>query len=292
MSFSPTTEKGKCNFDFNNAATQSIHDVKTATIMSNLESLKLLKDSTENVLKLLELQNSEEANSKIDSIKEQLEMIKKDIDSKEQFIKSINILKNKHTQHLDLPNFGAKEDFNLEDAVLSCQIFKDIGESITLEIFWHKFCLFCETNNLSEKACIKVLSSLLHGPAHEVFFHNKDKNLEDIVQALIDRFGEMHTIPEKLVSLENLSRKEGERLSSIMQKASALITSTSFIVDEKSRDARYEILMSQNLMKHCTSAAKRAILKQKSAALRAGYIMNYKSMYLTAIEAELHEVNK
>ena len=77
-----------------------------------------------------------------------------------------------------------------------------------------------------------------------------------------------------------------------MQKASALITSTSFIVDEKSRDARYEILMSQNLMKHCTSAAKRAILKQKSAALRAGYIMNYKSMYLTAIEAELHEVNK
>ena len=29
MSFSPTTEKGKCNFDFNNAATQSIHDVKT-----------------------------------------------------------------------------------------------------------------------------------------------------------------------------------------------------------------------------------------------------------------------
>ena len=97
----------------------------------------MIKDNTEHVLKLLELQNSDEAHFKIDSIKQQIEAIDKDIKEKEEKLQNISVLKNKHEAHLSLPKFGSEEKFDLEEAVLSCQIFKANGQDIKLETFWH-----------------------------------------------------------------------------------------------------------------------------------------------------------
>ena len=188
-----------------------------------------------------------------------------------------------------MPEYGINDDFDIEEAALSCNTFTDSDGKITLDQFWKKMCNFVKLKELSEKATKDLLSSLLHGHAFEIYNDNKEKDLESITQVLIDRFGEITTISDHVRALENLTRAPKEKLASVMARCALLLDKTKYLTEAKHRDSRYEIEMKNKLFKVCSHKAKMALEKERTYALRAGYSLPYANLFNLALDAEREE---
>ena len=266
----------------------NIHNTRTEAIKSNLITLNYIKQSNENTLALLEITNTSESLETADEVRDQIEHLEKTIEEEETKLKDIEKLKSEFKEKLRMPILGTNQKYDIESAALSCQKFSDNNSPINnnLEQFWNKLVDFAESNSLSETAIKSLLSCLLIGPAFEVYIDNRDKNLKEIAQILTDRFGEILTISDKLKALHELHRLPGEKLSSVMARCSSLIDATKQSVPREQREVRYELLMTNNLLKLCSCKAKNEIIKERARAARAGYNLPYKSLFLQALAVE------
>ena len=213
------------------------------------------------------------------------------IENEEDKFKKIAELKNAHQQRLKMPSFGTNDKYDIEVVALTCPSFRNGDDKLSLEEFWNKVCSLTENENLSEKAVKNLLSCLLSGQAYQAYHDNKSKTLQEILQVLIDRFGDIQTIEDKLQSLQYISRQPGEKLASVMRRVSALIDKTKHIVDPNEQSMRYNLLMTQNLINLCSQKARRIVLSERAKAARSGYNLPYKNLFFLASDTERNESN-
>ena len=148
---------------------------------------------------------------------------------------------------------------------------------------------YSETEKYSEQAVKNLLSFLLQGRPYRTFYENKEKRLQDITAILIDRFGNVSTISDKIRSLDSITRKDKEKIAGTMSRVAELIDATRLLVKESDRNVRHEILMTNNLLKLASSKARQAMLTQRSRAARSGYIVSYKELLAIASDIERQE---
>ena len=269
----------------------TVHDTTTTTIKHGLTHLKYLKDFQKHFADSLEFHESPQAKDKLEELNAKIEEIDKKIEAEEKKLKEICNLRSEFREKLRIPKFGAEQKFDIERARLSIPTFTDIDDSISLESFWNKVASFADTEELSEKAIKDLLACLLQGPAYDTYNDNREKSLKDILQILIDRFGNMLTIPDKLKLLDNMSRNHMEKLSSVMARCSRLLDATKYTIEPEHRDSRYEIEMKNNLMRLCSPRAKQAIIAKRAVASRAGYNLSYKDIFNLANDVEREEID-
>ena len=267
------------------------HSIETELIKNKLITFTQLKEMAQSFASSLKSQKNPEPETTQEINKLELKIANFDnlIQAEEARFNNIYKLKSAHREQLKMPTFGNIDTYNIEHAALTCPSFTDTTCRITLEEFWNKICSFTENEGLSQKGVKSLLSCLLHGPAYQAYYDNKTKSLHEIVQILIDRFGDIQTIEDKLQSLRTITRLPGEKLSSVMRRVSALIDKTKHIVNEKEQNVRYEILMIENLIKLCSQRASKRIISERDKAARAGYILGYKNLFTLASDIERYE---
>ena len=264
----------------------NVHSTNTKIMESNIENLKYLCDIQKDILFILEELGNEDKLPEIGRAKLRLTEMSEKFKKEEENLKEINILSNAFKQTLEMPEFGDVQEFDIEEAALSCNTFTDSDGKVTLDQFWNKIKNFSIQRALSEKAVRNLLGSLLHGHAFEVYNDNRENDLAKIMQVLIDRFGEITTISDHVRSLENLTRGPKEKLASVMARCALLLDKTKYLCEAKHRDSRYEIEMKNKLSQVCSEKAKIAIEKERNYALRAGYSLPYANLFNLALDAE------
>ena len=268
----------------------NVHSTNTKLLESNLANLKYLCEINKDILFLLDQIGSEDKLPEIGKAKLRLTQIEDKINKDKDHLKEISILSNAFKQTLEMPEFGNVDEFDMEEAALSCNTFTDADGKITLDQFWKKICNYAKLKNLTEKATKNLLGSLLHGHGFEIYNDNKEKDLETITQVLIDRFGEITTISDHVRALENLTRGPKEKLASVMSRCALLLDKTKYLAEAKHRDSRYEIEMKNKLFTVCSQKAKMAIERERNYALRAGYSLPYANLFNLALDAEREEI--
>ena len=257
----------------------------------NLKSLKTFRDISEALNNILssETYRTHQYDESRNTIKDNFKSLKDRIKEEEDKLKNAAALSNKFRQVLQQPAFGTNEKINIEEARLAVPLFTNEEGSSNLQDFWQKLICYSETESLTENGVKNLLSFLLQGRPYRSFYENKDKSLQDICTMLIDRFGNVTTISDKIKELESLTRRSKEKLSGVMSRAAELIDSTRYLVKETERDVRFEILMTNNLLKLASSKAKEAMLSHRARALRSGYVVQYKELLGIAIDIERQE---
>ena len=270
------------------SGTDDYHKVITKLNKENLILMQNNKILTEAVKIIFTDPNF--SNSQYDETKQAVnECFKKNKDcirEKENEMKNVSDLSNEFRQVLQLPNFGANDKINIEEARLAVPLFSNETDSSKLQEFWQKLVCYSETEKLSEAAVKNLLSFLLQGRPYNAFYENKGKSLKDISKMLIDRFGCVSTINDKLKELDSITRGEKESLPGAMSRVAELIDSTKLVAREEIREYRSEMLMLEYLFKLASSKAKQEMLSHKSKALRSGYRVEYKDLLAIAIDTE------
>ena len=139
----------------------------------------------------------------IETIENRIKGLELETDEEEKKLKNIANLKSEFKEKLPCPTFGTENEVNVEKARLTIPFFGNSNNgsfhnttipfsgsqsTIALDEFWHKLFAFAESENLSEQATKKLLGMCMFGEPHKVFFDNKDKDLKEILQILVDRF--------------------------------------------------------------------------------------------------------
>ena len=275
----------------NMEGTSNSHGMATELIKIKLITFTQLKEMAQSLAENLKSQKDPqpETTQEIDKLEQKIINFDNLIKAEETKFNKIYKLKAAHQERLKMPTFGTADTYNIEHAALTCPSFTDTACKLTLEEFWNKICSFTENENLSENGVKSLLSCFLHGPAYQTYYDNKSKPLQEIVQVLIDRFGDIQTIEDKLQLLQKISRLPGEKLASVMRRVSALIDKTKHIVDKNEQNMRYEILMTEHLIKLCSPRASKRILSERDKAARAGYILHYKNLFTLASDIERYD---
>ena len=266
------------------------HNITTELIKANIIMFTQLKEMSQSMLASLKsLPETSETTQQIQLFDQKIVNFDKLIQKEEDKFKKIADLKNAHQQRLKMPTFGTNDKYDHEVVALTTPSFRHNDDKLTLEEFWNKVCSLTENENLSEKAVKNLLSCLLSGEAYQAYFDNKSKSLEEIVQVLIDRFGDIQTIQDKLQSLQDITREPGEKLASVMRRVSTLIDKTKHIVEQNEQSMRYDLLMTENLIKLCSQRARQRLLNERAKAARSGYNLPYKNLFFIATDAERSE---
>ena len=161
--------------------------------------------------------------------------------------------------------------------------------AVNLQEFWQKLVIYTETVDHTERAVKNLLAFLLQGSPYRTFYANKDKSIQDICTILIERFGHVSTIQDKIKELEDITRKDKERISGTMSRVAELLDATQLLVKESDRKVRFEILMTNYLLKLATPKAKQAMLNHRGKSLRSGYVVTYKELLSVAMDIERQE---
>ena len=275
------------------AGTDNYHKLIGKQSKENLKSLNHFKDLSEalnNILNTAHYSTSQFDESR-KAVKDNYKSLKDSIREEEDKLKDASALSNKFRQILQQPVFGANIKINIEEARLAVPLFSDETDSSNLQEFWQKLVSYAETEKLSETSVKNLLSFLLQGRPYRAFYQNKEKSLQEICKIFIDRFGSVTTMSDKIKDLESICRKDKESIRGTMSRVAELIDATQLLVKESDRQVRYEILMTNNLLKLASSKAKQACLNHRSRALRSGIISSYKELLGIACEMERQENN-
>ena len=286
--------------------TNNVHQIATEQSKEKIASIKNTILMQNDILRMYKAMNRD-GNLKlsIETIEGRIKDLTLENEKEEQKLKNIANLRSEFKEKLPYPaTFGTVNDINIESARLSIPSFgnNNVGNmhdvrmtiasgqtTISLEEFWHKLLEYAESISLTEEATKKLLGMCLFGEPHRVFFDNKDKSLKEMLQILVDRFGAIHTIADKLKALENISRLEGEKIQATMNRCNILVDATKYLVPENEREMRQNVLMTQNLLKLVKPGAKNAIVAHRASAARAGYNLSYKELLNIAIDVERME---
>ena len=177
----------------------NIHTLETEGIKQKLVNHLLMKEMAETLLLTLRSSPpSNEIDAKIQEVTARIAHLTDEIEKEESRWVNIAELKGEFKERLKLPRFGMNKDFDPDKCGINCVPFGEIGDKTSLETFWKKICCFSEQQNLSEEGIKELLSGLLRGSAFDTFFNVKDKNLQTILQVLIDRYGAILTLADKL----------------------------------------------------------------------------------------------
>ena len=262
------------------------HKVSTAASKAKIEALIYQKDTLDTLI--LAIQNSTDPliQAKIQPMKSRLAHLNDCITKEETKLKEITQLSSQFREKLEVPKSGTKESVDIEKARLSIPIFNKVDESVSFKEFWHKFSCYSEYEQLTEKAMKTLLQFLLQGEPFDTFYDCQNKTLDQILPILVDRYGPICTLNDKIKSLDTLSRDSNEKLGSTMRKVANLIDSTKLLVREKDRDFRFEILMTNNLIKLASPKARKEILAFRHSAARSGYTVSYKELLTIAQDVE------
>ena len=271
---------------------KSVHNNNTDTTKAKLLNLKYVKNNTENLIIALKNQTSDEAIQKLREATIQVKELEKEIEDEETKLSNIYKLQDEFKEKLILPKFGNNDKYDPECAYLSCNTFIGKDDKVTLNQFWNKLLCFSETNQLSELAVKQLLSCLLNGPAHSTYVDHKDKGLTVIVQALIDRYGSLLTIEDKLRELDDITRKPSEKLQSIMARISSLIDSTQYFYDPSERESRRKLVLFDKLLNVVEPSIKNKLISERVKAARCGYILDYKQLFNLAKDLENQDGQK
>ena len=278
--------------------TNNVHQIATEQSKEKIASIKNTIYMQNDILRLYKTINRDNnLKLSIETIEGRIKDLTLENEKEEQKLKNIANLKSEFKEKLPLPTFGTEDAVNAEAARLSIPCLGMDNSSklyspqinqgiVTLEEFWNKLSLFVEAEGLSEAGTKKLFGLLMFGEPYRAYFDNKDKPIKDILQILIDRFGSVHTIADKLKALDNMSRGDGEKIQGVMNRCNILVDATKYLVPENEREMRQNVLMTQNLLKLVKPKAKNAILMQRSSAARAGYNLSYKELLNIAIDAE------
>ena len=278
--------------------TNNVHQIATEQAKEKIASIKNTILMQNDILRMYKTLNRDGSlKLSIETIEGRIKDLTVETEKEEQKLKNIANLKSEFKEKLPLPTFGAEDAVNAEAARLSIPCLGMDNSSklyspqinqgtVTLEEFWNKLSLFVESEGLSEAGTKKLFGLLMFGEPYRAYFDNKDKPIKDILQILIDRFGSVHTIADKLKALDNMSRGDGEKIQGVMNRCNILVDATKYLVPENEREMRQNVLMTQNLLKLVKPKAKNAILMQRSSAARAGYNLSYKELLNIAIDAE------
>ena len=263
------------------------HDLETEQGKQKLFNYQCMKELAETMLFTLQTSPiNEDVSNRIQTTKAHIDSLKDLIHKEEVKQKNISLLKADFKEKLNLPDFGILDNFDVEKCRLYCPTFSDTSGTTSLETFWKKLCCFAEQEQLSEKGVKQVLSCLLQGSAYETYYFIKERSIKEILQTLIDRFGLISTLSDKLQALETIKREEGEKLKSVMARVSQLIDQTQHVVSYEQRKTRHELLMMSNLKNLCNQKAKLAIAEHAATAARAGYTLPFISLYHIALDVE------
>ena len=278
--------------------TNNVHQIATEQAKEKIASIKNTILMQNDILRMYKTLNRDGSlKLSIETIEGRIKDLTVETEKEEQKLKNIANLKSEFKEKLPLPTFGTEDNINVETArmAIPCLGMDNSNKlyspqinqgAVTLEEFWNKLSLFVEAEGLSEAATKKLFGILMFGEPYRAFFDNKDKPIKDILQILIDRFGSVHTIADKLKALDNMSRGDGEKIQGVMNRCNILVDATKYIVPENEREMRQNVLMTQNLLKLVKPKAKNAILMHRSSAARAGYNLSYKELLNIAIDAE------
>ena len=279
--------------------TNNVHNISTEASKEKLFNLKNIILIQKDILRIYEGSNKDGSlNLAINTIKNRIKDLTSASEEQELGLKNISTLKSEFKEKLPSPVYGTETKIDIERARLMVPAFGNTKgqnllsqtgvpiEGVSLEEFWHKFTLFIESEKLNEEATKNLLAALMFGAPYKVYFDNKEKNVKEILQILIDRFGTLDTIADKLKSLECITRLEGEKLVGCLNRCSILIDATKYIVPENEREMRYNVLMTQNLLKLAKQKAKAQMLAHRATAARAGYNLSYKELLNIAIDSE------
>ena len=270
------------------------HSMTTELMKSKIIMYTQLKEMAQSMLASLKSSTNAptlETTQQIQILEQKIIHFDKLINTEEDKFKKISELREAHQQRLKMPTFGTNDRYDIEVVALTTPSFGHGNDKLSLEEFWNKVCSLTENENLSEKAVKNLLSCLLSGEAYQAYHDNKSKSLQEILQVLIDRFGDIQTIEDKLQSLQNISRQPGEKLAGVMRRVSALIDKTKHMVEPSEQLMRYNLLMTQNLIKLCSQKAKRRLLSERAKAARSGYNLPYKNLFFLAADTERSESN-
>ena len=270
--------------------TDNYHHLATHQKKENVPILKAIKQLTSTVSSMLHSSYKNDTwDQEKEKITKQLDEVNNALQAEEKTLSDVSTLSDKFKQKLQQPKLGTNEKINIEEARLAVPLFSDDKDTANLQEFWHKLVCYSEAEKYSEQAVKNLLSLLLQGRPYRSFYENKNKSLQEICDILIDRFGNVSTISDKVKALDSITRKDNEKLSGVMSRVAELIEATKYLVKESDRDVRYEILMTNNLLKLASSKAKQAMLVQRTKAARSGYIVNYKDLLAIAIDIERQE---
>ena len=279
--------------------TNNVHQIKTQQIKDKVASMKQTILMKQDMLKIYNgLANKDPAwKDSYVALDKKIAELKLEHDNETKKLENVAKLKDEFKEKLPLPAFGTEDTYSIEEARLaipllgsnegSTKLFSTNNPGgVTLEEFWNKLLLFVEAGNLNEAATKKLLGTLLFGEPYKAYMDNKDKSIKDILQILIDRFGSIHTIADKVKALDNLKRRDGEKIQSVMNRCAILIDATKHMVPENEREMRQKLLLTQNLLKLVKPKARSALMAHRASAARAGYNMGYKELLNIAIDAE------
>ena len=223
------------------------------------------------------------------ALEKKIAALKLEHDNETKKLENVAKLKDEFKEKLPLPAFGTEDTYSIEEARLAIPLLgSDEGSTklfstnnpggVTLEEFWNKLLLFVEAGNLNEAATKKLLGTLLFVEPYKAYMDNKDESIKNILQILIDRFGSIHTIADKVKALDNLKRRDGEKIQSVMNRCAILIDATKHMVPENEREMRQKLLLTQNLLKLVKPKARSALMAHRASAARAGYNIEYKEL--------------
>ena len=269
-----------------NTEIKSVHNNNTDTTKAKLLNLKYVKNNSENLIIALQNQTSEEAVQKIREATAQVQDLEKQIELEEARLKEIYQLRDEFKEKLWMPKFGFNDTYEIERARLSCVVFSDVNDVVTLEEWWNKIACFTETESLTEKAVRNLLSCLLNGPAYETYVDNRQKSLKELLQVLIDRYGSLLTIEDKFRELDDIIRKPSEKLQSIMARISSLVDSTQYFYDPSERESRRKLVLLDKLLHVVEPSIKNKLISERVKAARCGYILDYKQLFNLAKDLE------
>ena len=270
--------------------TDNYHHLATHQKKENVPILKAIKQLTSTVSSMLHSSYKNDTwDQEKEKITKQLDEVNNVLQAEEKTLSDVSTLSDKFKQKLQQPKLGTNEKINIEEARLAVPLFSDDKDTANLQEFWHKLVCYSEAEKYSEQAVKNLLSLLLQGRPYRSFYENKNKSLQEICDILIDRFGSVSTISDKIKALDSITRKDNEKLSGVMSRVAELIEATKYLAKETERDVRYEILMTNNLLKIASSKAKQAMLIERTKAARSGYILKYRDLLAIAIEIERQE---
>ena len=270
-----------------------VHQVYSENLKSKLKNLHYTQTTLSALIVCLNAQNtiapSDALAAEIETAKTNLDKITESITDYEEKLSQITDLKLKHTETLELPKFGESTEYKNDDAVLLLPRFDNNLSATSLVEYYNKVKDFCEEHDLTEEKCKSVLRVNLLGEPYNVFKAKEKESLRHILQALTDRFGNIQTLDDKILSLEALKRATNESLASVMQRVSILIDQTNLICDPKDRDTRYKLKMMDYLIKMCSKKALNAIQDSRRKHNNAGYVFGYSQAFEIARHVEKSE---
>ena len=264
------------------------HQLSSEQLKAKLINLHYISELLDTMLVALKKgdQNDEDIKNAVTKAQNRETYIQKLLKSTETQLTRLRDLKNLHIAKLKSPNLGDQDTFNIEHARLAIPSFDATSKSVSLQEFWNKISNFAKRNKLSEIGIKGLFETLLNGQPYQVFYDNQDKNLDEVVKALSDRFGMIQTQADKLHLLETIKRAENESLASVMQRVSTLIDQTNSSYPENQRETRRSLMMSNYLLQLCSKKARDACSFQRSKMERSGIILEYEQLFQICQDVE------